>query len=85
MTRLQERQEETARFTAYVNDRDRGALPNERLAVRVAEKNLALAAELRAVLHDLASLEVKGHSLIDRLQFSTPSRALAARIYAVLA
>ena len=42
--------EETARFTAFVNDRERGALPNERLAVRVAEKNLALAERAVAAL-----------------------------------
>jgi hypothetical protein len=43
---LTQRRKETARFTAFVNDPLAGAYPNERLAIRVAEKNLALAQEL---------------------------------------
>ena len=48
--RLEERKAETARFTAFVNDPRSGAYPNERLAIRVAEKNLALAVEAIAAL-----------------------------------
>lgn len=50
---LTQRRRETARFTAFVNDQLAGAYPNERLAIRVAEKNLALAEELNSLLLDL--------------------------------
>ena len=50
---LTQRRKETARFTAFVNDKDAGAYPNERLAIRVAEKNLALAEELNRLLLQL--------------------------------
>lgn len=50
LTKLAQRREETARFTAFVNDPQAGAYPNERLAIRVAERNLALAEELARLL-----------------------------------
>lgn len=41
---------------------------------------IAAAPELLEALFELATLEVKGHSLIDRLQFSTEGRELRNKI-----
>jgi hypothetical protein len=43
------------------------------------------APDLLAALEALANLEVKGHALIDRLQFSTPGRALRSQILTAIA
>ena len=42
-------------------------------------------AELLAALKSLMSMEVKGHQLQDRLQFSTPSRQLLGQCLAAIA
>ena len=36
--------------------------------------------ETRKLVQDIAQMDVKGHTLADRLQFSTPGRGLLARI-----
>ncbi len=41
--------------------------------------------QLLDALESLASLEVKGHAIIDRLQFSSSGRALAEKITAAIA
>lgn len=45
----------------------------------------AAAPELLAALKALSSLEVRGHALIDRLQFSDEGRALASQITKAIA
>jgi len=43
------------------------------------------APELLAALEALLSMDVKGHSLLDRLQFSTDGRALSEKCLAAIA
>lgn len=42
--------------------------------------NLNAAPDLLEALEELANLEVKGHSIIDRLQFTNAGRALSDKI-----
>ncbi len=53
---------------------------------RIANARLIAAApDLLEALEALAGLEVKGHALLDRLQFSESGRALSAQITAAIA
>jgi hypothetical protein len=45
---------------------------------------IAAAPDLLEVLKEFAALEVKGHALIDRLQFSDVGRELASKITAAI-
>lgn len=61
-------------------------LENDEAIVKYLETaNLVAAApELLEALVDLSQLEVKGHSILDRLQFSETGRALAAKVTAAI-
>ncbi len=57
--------------------------------LKVAERKanarlIAAAPELLETLKEFSALEVRGHALIDRLQFSEEGRALAQKITAAL-
>lgn len=69
-------------FSVYDND---GTRITESYISEASARLIAAAPELLEALEALANLEVKGHTLVDRLQFSSEGRALSDKITTALA